>query len=381
MFSNSVKIFSLMGFDVKLDPSWALIAALITWGLSREYFPHTVPGLTPQTYLIMALAAMLCFFASLLLHEMAHSVVARRYGIEIKGITLFIFGGVAELGREPDSAAAEFWVALAGPAMSFALSAGFWILTQVSLLTVGPALTEVLAYLALINLILALFNLVPAFPLDGGRVLRAWLWNRSGDILSATETASKSGAVFGGLLMVIGVMSLFRGGLAAGLWYLMIGLFVLGSARASYQSQLAQAVFDGKTVAHLLTRDPVTVSPDMTIKSFINDVLLKRHMTFVPVVEDGVILGHIDHHLIAGIDRENRATTRVGDVYAGLQKTDTVSPDLPLQDLMTRIAKTGQRKFLVLADHRLVGVITLSDLTRYLRMADMLRHDGVTRSP
>ena len=112
MFANSVKIFSLMGFDVKLDPSWALIAALITWGLSQEYFPHSVPGLTAQTYLIMALAAMLCFFASLLLHEMAHSVVARRFGIEIKGITLFIFGGVAELGREPETARAEFWVAL-----------------------------------------------------------------------------------------------------------------------------------------------------------------------------------------------------------------------------------------------------------------------------
>ncbi len=380
MFANSVKIFSLWGFDVKLDPSWALIAALITWGLSREYFPQTVAGLTPQTYLLMALVAMLCFFGSLLLHEMAHSVVARRYGITIKGITLFIFGGVAELEREPESAAVEFWVALAGPAMSFALAAGFWVAAQVSLLLAAPPVTEVLAYLALINFILAVFNLVPAFPLDGGRVLRAWLWSRSGDILAATETAAKSGSVFAGFLILIGVMSLFQGGVVAGMWYVMIGLFVLASARASYQNQLAQTVFDGQSVAKLMTRDPVTVGPDMTVESFINDVLLKRQITFVPVVEDGVLLGHIDRHLIVGIDKENWATTRVGDVYAGLKETETISPDLPMQDLMTRIGKTGQRKYLVVSDHALMGVITLSDLTRYLRMADMLRHDPAARS-
>lgn len=374
MFANSKKVFSLWGFDIKIDPSWALIAALVTWSLSQQYFPQSLPGLSPQSYIVMAVTAMLSFFGSLLLHELGHSLVARRYGINIKGITLFIFGGVAELESEPHSARAEFWIALAGPVTSFMLASGFWLLAQASLLIGSPALTEVLSYLAFINMILALFNLVPAFPLDGGRVLRAWLWNRSGDILAATETAAKSGGVFASFLMFVGVLSLFQGGLVTGLWYLMIGLFILASARASYQSQLAQLVFHRRTVAALMTKAPITVSPDMTVTDLVNDVMLGQRISFVPVVEDDVLLGHIDPHLLAGIDRENWADTRVGDVFAGLKDTATIGPDLPVQDLLARIGETGQRKFLVVSDHTLLGVITLSDLTSYLRLADKMLH-------
>lgn len=375
MFSKAVKICAINGFDIKLDPSWILIAALITWSLSQQYFPSTAPNLSPQTYLAMGLAAMMCFFASLLLHELSHSVVARRLGVPIKGITLFLFGGVAELEAEPQSARVEFWVALAGPAMSFCLALGFWALALISEVTLNAApLTTILSYLALINLILALFNLVPAFPLDGGRILRAYLWHRNGDVLQATETASYSGMILAYALIAFGVLALFRGALITGFWHIMIGSFVLLAARASYQSQLAKAVFGNKSVGALMKHTPIVIGPDATLSEFVNRIMLRHGVSFVPVVEDGVLLGHMDRTVLSGIDRENWANTRVGDVFAGLDNKSTISKDMPVQDLMALISNTGQRKFLVVEDHQLAGVISLADLTRFLQLSDALRH-------
>ncbi|WP_299784164.1 site-2 protease family protein [uncultured Roseobacter sp.] len=375
MFSNAVKLFSINGFDIKLDPSWLLIAALITWSLSQGYFPAILPHQSTGTYLAMALIAMLCFFVSLLLHELAHSVVARRLGVPIKGITLFLFGGVAELEAEPRSARVEFWVALAGPVMSLVLALGFWSLARLSeLVAAAVPVSMVLGYLALINLILALFNLVPAFPLDGGRVLRAYLWHRNGDVLAATETASQSGTIFAYVLMGLGVLALFDGALIAGLWQIMIGFFVLMAARAAYQTQLAKVAFDHKTVATLMQRDPIVISPEMTLSEFVNRIMLRHNVSFVPVVEDGVLLGHMDQAVLAGIDREHWSNTRVGDVFAGLDGQASISGEMPVQDLMARIADTGRRKFLVVDGHQLMGVISLADLTRYLRLSDLVRH-------
>ncbi len=370
MFSNAIKLCSLNGFDIKVDPSWILIAALVTWSLSDQYFPATYPDQTSQTYLTMAFIAMLGFFASLLLHELAHSVVARRLGLEIKGITLFLFGGVAEMENEPKNATVELWVAIAGPVMSLSLSFGFWVLAGLAdLLPTAPALGKVLSYLAMINLVLALFNMVPAFPLDGGRVLRAWLWHRSGDVLKATETAARSGATFAYILMALGVMAMFQGAVAAGLWQIMIGGFVLMAARARYQNQLARSLFAGRTVGTLMRRDPVTVDPETTLNEFVNGTVLHHGVSFVPVVENGVLLGHMSPDVLTGIDRENWSSTRVGDVFAGLDADRIVSPDMPVEELMSLITRTGQRKFLVVRDHKLVGVISLADLTRFISVA------------
>jgi len=321
MFSNAVRIFTLNGFDIKLDPSWALIAALITWSLSQHYFPSVHPDQTGTTYVVMALAAMLCFFASLLLHELAHSVVARRFGMRIKSITLFLFGGLAETENEPQSAGIEFWVALAGPAMSLCLGAGFWLLSAITARIAGlQSVTAVFSYLAVINLVLALFNMVPAFPLDGGRVLRAYLWNKTGDPLQATQTASKSGMAFAYVLMGLGLFALFQGAVVSALWQMMIGGFLLIAARSSYQMQLARSVFGKRTVAEIMHRDPIVVSPDATLTEFVNTIILHEGITFVPVVENGVLLGHIDQSMVRKIDRENWASTRVGDIFIGLTR-------------------------------------------------------------
>ena len=374
MFSNAIKLATISGFDIKVDPSWALIAALVTWTLSQQYFPATLPDQTSQMYVVMAVVAMLSFFGSLLLHELAHSVVARRFGVQIKGITLFLFGGVAELAEEPKSATAEFWIALAGPAMSLSLSAVFWSLAQLSVqLLNAPAVIETLSYLAAVNLVIALFNLVPAFPLDGGRVLRAYLWHRHGDILWATKAAARSGTIFAYGLMFLGVLVLFQGLLITGLWYIMIGFFVLGAARGAYHSQIMDNAFAGKTVGSLMVQNPILVSPEMTLSDFVNTVVLSKRVSFVPVVEDGILLGQIDKDVLSVIDHDNWSNTRVGDVFAGLDVASTVPPDMPISDLMAQIAQTGTRKFLVVKDHTLLGVITLANLIGYMHTVENMR--------
>lgn len=367
MFTHSVKLFSFNKFDIKVDPSWLIIAALITWSLSQHFFPDALPGYTPGAYVMMAVLAMLGLFASLLLHELAHSVIARYLGVPIKSITLFLFGGVAELEDEPNSGMTEFWIAIAGPLMSLALAFGFWSLSSVVALTgVVPAAVSVLSYLALINLVLAVFNMVPAFPLDGGRVLRAFLWHRSGNVLAATRTAARSGMVFAYFLMALGVTALFQGAIVVGLWHVMIGGFILMAARVAYTSQLSKSVFEGHTVSELMTRDLITAQPETTLAAFVNQIMLRHSVSFVPVTEGTVLLGHIDRSVLSGIDRENWASTQVGDVFVGLNDAVLVAPDTLLPDLIERIAKTGQRKFMVVDDHRLRGVITLSDLTACL---------------
>jgi Zn-dependent protease/CBS domain-containing protein len=374
MFSNAIRLFDLDGFEIKLDPSWFLIAGLITWTLATQYFPLTLPDQTGTTYLVLAIIAMLGFFSSLLLHELAHSVVARRFGVRIKAITLFLFGGMAELENEPPSAMSELWIAAAGPAMSFALAFAFWVLSGTLQATgVSEAATLVLVYLAVINMVLAIFNLVPAFPMDGGRILRAYLWHRNGDVLQATKTASQSGVFFGYALIALGILAAFQGGIGSGFWYVLIGFFVLGAAKSAYQNQLMQSTFAGKTVSAVMIRNPVEVSPELTLSEFVNQVMLKHRISFAPVVADGVLIGQIDRDVLAAIDRDNWTNTRIGDVFAGLDVAVTISPDMPVDNLMTQIAQTGTRKFLVVEDHQLLGVVTLANLIGHLHS-----RDGVT---
>jgi Zn-dependent protease/CBS domain-containing protein len=371
MVSNATKLFELGGFEIKLDPSWFLIAGLITWTLATQYFPATLPGETTAMYFVLAILAMLGFFGSLLLHELAHSVVARRFGVRIKAITLFLFGGVAELENEPPSAKSEFWIAVAGPAMSIALGVAFWVVGGLlQAIGVSAAVTTVIVYLATINVILAIFNLVPAFPMDGGRILRAYLWHRNGDVLKATQTAAQSGTVFGYALTGLGILVVFGGGVSTGIWYIMIGFFVLVAARSAYQNQLIQSTFEGKTAASVMIRNPIVVSPELTLSEFVNQVMLKHRISFAPVVADGVLIGQIDKDVLTAIDRDNWTSTRVGDVFAGLDVAATIPPDMPVQELLPLIAQTGTRKFLVVEDHKLLGVVTLANLIGHLHSSD-----------
>ncbi|MEX0369172.1 MAG: site-2 protease family protein [Tateyamaria sp.] len=363
----------LSGFDIRIDPSWILIAALVTWSLGQHVFPAALPGMTWGTYTAMAVIAMLVFFASLVGHELAHAVTARRFGVETRHITLFLFGGVAELVQEPKQARQEFWIAAAGPAMSLALAFGFWTFARAASVYSDPSpLTATLDYLALINLVLALFNLLPAFPLDGGRILRAWLWHRKGDILAATEKAAASGSVLAYMLIGLGVLSLFQGGIVGGFWNILIGFFLLAAARGSVEAQRIKSLLGNSTVRDLMTVRPITADATTTLSRLVNQVILAQRIGFVPVVDQGVLLGHIDTSVITSIDRENWANTTVGDVFVDLDPDACVSPDMAIPDLFQHISRLGQRKFMVVDDRTLLGVITLSDLTRHMGLLSNL---------
>ncbi|WP_299694702.1 site-2 protease family protein [uncultured Tateyamaria sp.] len=377
MFSNAKTITRVLGFDIRVDPSWVLIAALITWSLCQHSFPAALPGQATATYVAMAVLAMLLFFACLLAHELAHAVTARGFGVSTKSITLFLFGGVAELEEEPTKAMHEFWIALAGPVMSLVLAFVFWSLAGFGTLTLGSGpVVEVLRYLALINLVLALFNMLPAFPLDGGRILRAWLWHRNDDMLAATETAARSGTVLAYGLIILGVLGLFQGAFVAGFWQILIGVFVLAAARSSIDAQRIKTLLGARAVADVMTAPPITTEPQTTLAALVNQVMLAKRIGFVPVVEDGVLLGHIDTAVLTSIDREHWASTPVDDVFVGLDEAGCVPPDMSVLDLFERISQSGRRKFMVVEDRHLRGVISLSDLTRHLGLLASLGKQG-----
>jgi Zn-dependent protease/CBS domain-containing protein len=370
MFSGSRKILSLFGFEVKIDPSWFLIAALITWSLATGVFPNALPEASENMHFLMALIAMLLFFASLVLHELAHAIVARRFDIKINGITLFVFGGVAELAEEPPTARSEFFTALAGPVMSVSLSFAFWLLgTVLSGLGVDGPATAVLEYLALINLVLAIFNLLPAFPLDGGRLLRAVLWHRSGDLLDATRIASRSGEILAYALMGLGFLSVFSGALIGGIWQIVIGLFILAAAKSAYQRQMMTKIITGQNVGDLMSQNVITVAPEKTLADLVDDIILAHRVSFVPVVEDGTLLGYVDLDTVVRIERDNWITTRVDDVFIAQNNSNTVSPDMTAQDLMELMNQTNRRKFLVSDGGQLCGVVSMSDMMIYFALS------------
>ncbi len=367
MWGRSITVTRIGGFDIKVDASWLLIAGLIVWSLSTRYFPELLPEAGQSTILIAAFVAMLGLFTSLVLHELAHSFVARAHGLNIKGITLFLFGGVAELESELSDPAVEFRVAVVGPLASLVISGLFWSTLSVApVVGFGPVIVAVLSYLATVNLILALFNMVPAFPLDGGRVFRALIWRRTGDLVAATHRAAEVSTVFAWGLIGLGGLAMFSVGPAAGLWPILVGLFLLGIGRSSYQQVEMKQMFAGRNVADLMTRQPLITRPDQTLAEVVNRVFLAEGISFAPVLEAQQLLGYIDVHIIRRIDREHWATTTVDDVVENLSPDNSIPPDMPVQAFLDLMTKTGRRKFLVVDGGALLGVVTLSDVTGFL---------------
>ena len=261
MFGKRITLFKLFGFAVRVDSSWFIILALIIWTTSG-IFRSSYPGFSAGEYWVMGVAAALALFASVVVHELFHSLVARHYGLPMKGITLFVFGGVAEMDDEPPSARAEFMMAIAGPAASIFIGLDFYFFYR-GAKTVWPLqVIAVIGYLYWINWMLALFNLIPAFPLDGGRVLRSALWwRRAGDLPGATRIAARIGSGFGILLIGLGILSLFMGSFIGAVWWFLIGMFLRSASQASYQQVLVRTVLAGEPIGRFMKTDLVTVPP------------------------------------------------------------------------------------------------------------------------
>ncbi|MCP1337368.1 site-2 protease family protein [Futiania mangrovi] len=369
MFTHRLSLFRILGFEVRIDLSWLLIAALVTWSLAAGYFPTSLPGLDTRTYWTLGILGMAGLFLSLIIHEFSHSIVARMGGMKIEGITLFLFGGVAEMKDEPPSALTELVMAAAGPAASLVLAFLFWAVAAIT----GPGLigepgAALLLYLATINLVLALFNLVPAFPLDGGRMLRAWLWMRSGDIRKATRVAAGIGDAFGVFLVVVGIFNAFTGNVIGGLWLVLIGFFVRAAAAGAHQNVEMKTALSAGTVADFMTPDPVTVEAGLTLDTLVDRHILGQHHGAFPVLRDGRLVGLVESRQAGAVAREEWPRTRVADVMAPVTAENSAAPGDGAWEALQKMQTTRARRLLVVDQGRLMGLVSLSDIARYLML-------------
>jgi len=370
MFGKRLNLFKLFGFQVNIDFSWVFIAVLIAWSLSTGLFPFQYQGLSTRTYWIMGIIGSLGLFLSIIIHEFSHSLVARRYGMNMKGITLFIFGGMAEMSDEPPNPRAEFMMAVVGPVTSMLLAGVFYVI-YISGATQGQPnpVNGVVRYLAFINALLAAFNVVPAFPLDGGRMLRSVLWGVKGDLRWATRVSARIGSGFGILLIGLGIFNVFAGNFIGGMWWFLIGMFLYSAAKMSYQQLLTRRALEGESVRRFMKSDPITVPPDMTIKQLVEDYVYAFHHKLYPVVDgSGRLDGCITTQQIKEVPREEWEQKRVGDLKNPCSVENTLSPDTDAVEALSLMNRTGASRLMVTENGRLVGVVTLKDMLKFLSL-------------
>lgn len=364
------RLFSLFGFEVKLDLSWLLLALLISWSLGAGVFPVEYPDLPTRVYAWMGIACAIGVFFSIVFHEFAHSFVARQFGMPIKGITLFIFGGIAEMEKEPPSPRSEFLMAAAGPLASFLLAFLFYEIESLAVARAWPvSFVGVLDKLAYINVVVAIFNLVPAFPLDGGRMFRAALWKWKNDMRAATQISSRIGTGFGLALMILGGISVVQGNFIGGMWWFLIGMFLRGAAAASYQQLLLQEVLQGQPVRNFMRRNPVTVTPSITVQKWIEDFVYEHHFKMFPVVSGAELLGCVSIDKVKKIPRTDWPRKRIGEVMEKVSEFNSVPADADTMKLLsTMIRPDTESRFMVVEDGRLVGMISLKDLLELIAL-------------
>lgn len=370
MFGKTLRLFSLFGFEVKIDLSWLIIIALVVWSLSAAVFPQQYPDLDWPTYLAMGLGAAVGLFVSIVFHELCHSLVARRYGLPMKGITLFIFGGVAEMSEEPPSAKAEFMMAIAGPLSSVLLAGLAFGASWLVLLAEGPeTVAGVLGWIALINAILVAFNMIPGFPLDGGRVLRSILWRIKGDLRSATQTASRIGSAFGMALIGLGFFTLLFGRALGGLWWIFIGMFLRAAAKQGYQQVIIREALKGESVRRFMNDNPVYVTPSTTLDDLVENYVYRLHYKMFPVVdESGQLVGCITTRQVSDVPRDRWATTTVGDVAETCGQDNAIDADTDAVHALSHLSRTGSSRVMVTENGELAGVLTLKDLMDFLSL-------------
>lgn len=369
MFGKPITLFKLMGFSIRIDLSWVVIAALVTWSLAVGLFPQRYKDLPVETYWLMGAAGALGLFVSIIFHELCHSLVARRYGLSIKGITLFIFGGVAEMDEEPESAKVEFMMAVAGPVSSVILAICFLLIHGFGKTAEWPVpIVGVIGYIGLINGVLAAFNLVPAFPLDGGRILRAALWSWKDNIKWATRTASRIGSGFGLALMLVGALSIFRGNMVGGLWWILIGMFLRGAARMSYRQLLTRQALHGEPLNRFMEPHPITVPPSISIEDLVENYIYKYHYKMFPVVESGRLVGCVSTRQVKEVPRDEWSRRTVGDVSARCSSENTIASGADSLDALSTMSKSGASRLMVLDGDRLVGIVSLKDMLKLLSL-------------
>ena len=363
---DSFTIGRFAGIQVGVNWSWIVVFALIVWTLYSAIFPETSPDLGSTTYMTMAIVAAILFFASLLLHEFGHALTARREGMEIEGITLWLFGGVAKFRGMFPTANAEFRIAVAGPLVSLVIGVTFVLL--VWLVDLPESVNGVLGWLGMINLVLLVFNLLPALPLDGGRVLRSLLWKGKGDFAWATRVAASIGRAFAYLFIVGGLFLFIFEGAFSGAWFAFIGWFLLQAAGAEDRFLMARQALGGLRVRDLMVREPVTASPGDTIGAFMDDVVWNRRYTSYPVVEDSRVLGLLPFRCVAAVPRREWDERLVRDCMLPIERVPVLAAEDELVDAAAELTENDVRRGLVMEADRLVGLISITDVARALEL-------------
>lgn len=367
MFEKRIRLFRIFGFQVSIDPSWTILAILIAWSLSMGLFPAQYAGLPARVYWIMGIAAMLGLFFSIVFHELSHSIIARKTGTRIEGITLFMFGGAAEMGEDPPGPFAEFIMALAGPVSSVILG-GIFYGVLVFAAQQGPA-AGVMWYLAVINVILALFNMLPAYPLDGGRILHSLLWARNKDLRRSTRIASRIGTGFAILIVALGVFQFFTGNFIGGMWWFLIGMFLRSSARSAYEQLLIRQALEGEPVMRFMSTDPITVRPSILVKDLVDDYVYKYHHKMFPIVEDsGHLVGCVTTKEVNLVPRQEWDTRHVAEISKPCSQETVVEPQTDAMKALSIMTRTGASRLIVATGDKLVGILALKDLLKFLSL-------------
>ncbi len=363
---GALRLGRILGIPVAVNYTWFIAIWIGAWSLAGSYYPERAPGFDETTYWIMGVASALLLFASVLVHEFGHALTARRFGIRTRVIVLFLFGGVAQIAEEPATPRAEFLVALAGPLTSLALAA---ILHLISPAFGVRPLGSVVQYLAYVNLMLAVFNLVPGFPLDGGRVLRAALWRSSGSLERATRTAARTGQVIAMLFIGAGLVLLVRSVLVLGLWLVLIGWFLDTGAQSSYQQVVLRQGLRDVRVGDIMSHDLHSIDPNLTVDRAIAEHFLPFKHGGFPVVFGDHLVGIVTLQDVAAIPTERRASTTIREIMTPRDRLKTVSVNDSAYAAFARMSQDNIGRLLVLdADGALTGIVTRSDLLHILRL-------------
>jgi Zn-dependent protease/CBS domain-containing protein len=372
--NRSIRLTTIAGIPIEINYTWFVVFALIVWTLRLYYFPTTIPDQPAFIYWVTSLIAAILFFASLLAHELSHSAIAIKNDLPIKNITLFIFGGVARMTKEPQTPKVEFKMAAAGPACSFVLSLIFFALTQLFYNLKFPmALVALTDYLSFINLMVGVFNLVPGFPLDGGRILRAALWSISGDIKQATRVATTFGKAFAYFLIVLGFFYLFYGVIISGIWLIFIGFFLQEAAAASYQQVAIKKDLLGIKVKDIMSSAVVTVRDNISLLSLVDDYFFKYRFTSFPVLSvDDEIKGIITIHAVKDMPKDHWKEKKVSDAMIPLRQSFLINAGADAYDALVQMAGNGIGRLIVATDHKLIGIVSQRDVMRLFEVKEDL---------
>jgi Zn-dependent protease len=366
MFGTSWRVGRIAGIEVRIDSSWAVIALLITYSMYLR-ISFLYRDLSGGGAVGLALLSAVLFFGSVLVHELAHALVSQARGIRVQDITLFLFGGATRARVESRGPGDEFLIALVGPLTSGLLAAGFGIVAGLGRDVLSRPLAGTFGYLAWTNLLLAAFNLVPGFPLDGGRLLRAAIWKATGSLARATRIASQAGQGVGWLLVAAGVAWLLAGDLAGGIWFAFIGWFLVQAARSSYQELQLQQLLRGVEAEDVMAGDLVRIPPELSLQDAVDDYFMRHDHGAFPVDEQGRTVGLLTLRGVRRVPREQWPTHRVRDQMVPLSDQVVVAPDARMDGVLGKLQDGEARRVLVVQDGEVVGIITPSDLARWLR--------------